>query len=79
MPTRTSTVEPEQLERLRRVRAERRDADVQATLDALEAAARRGENLLEPILDAVRVYATEGEMVASLQKVYGRYRETSVF
>lgn len=73
------TVERAQVARLAEVRAHRDAGAVEAALRALERAARRGEPLMEPLLDAVRVYATEGEMVACLQNVFGRYRETSVF
>ena len=72
-------VETEQLARLGAVRARRSASDVAAALSALEAAARRGGDLMAAILDAVRVYASEGEIVSALQGVYGRYRETSVF
>lgn len=73
------TVEPEQIARLTEVRRTRDEGSVHAALAVLEEAARRGDNLLDPLLAAVRTYATEGEMVTTLQKVYGRYRETSVF
>jgi methylmalonyl-CoA mutase N-terminal domain/subunit len=73
------SVEREQIARLMAVR-ERRDPEaVAAALAALEAAARREGDVMGPILDAVRAYATEGEIVQTLQRVYGRYRETSVF
>ena len=49
-----------------------------ATLDALRAAAAGTENLMPPILDAVRAYATLGEMCDALRDVWGEYEETPV-
>jgi methylmalonyl-CoA mutase N-terminal domain/subunit len=44
-----------------------------------EAAAREGQNLMEPLLECARAHATEGEIVRALQDVFGTYRETPVF
>jgi methylmalonyl-CoA mutase N-terminal domain/subunit len=71
-------VEQGQLDRLRRVKAERDDDHVGRCLDALAEAGRNGENLIPPMLDAVRAYATVGEVCRSLIPVFGTYRETSV-
>jgi methylmalonyl-CoA mutase N-terminal domain/subunit len=63
------------LEALRR----RRDNDaVQRSLDRLRAAARTTENLMPRILDAVRTYATVGEMCDALREVWGEYEEVPV-
>ena len=52
---------------------------VEESLHALERAAREpNENLMPPILDAVRAMATEGEIADTLAEVYGRYREDPV-
>jgi methylmalonyl-CoA mutase N-terminal domain/subunit len=65
----------EQLERLRRDRASRDETAVRAGLDALLAAARdESADLMPPILDAVRAYATLGEICGSLREVFGDYR-----
>jgi methylmalonyl-CoA mutase N-terminal domain/subunit len=49
-------------------------------LNALELAARdAGENLMPYLLDAARAEATEGEMVQTLQGVFGSYTESPVF
>jgi len=65
----------EQLSRLRSHRQNRDDAAVQRTLDALRAAARDdGADLMPPILDAVRAYATLGEICGALREVFGEYR-----
>jgi methylmalonyl-CoA mutase N-terminal domain/subunit len=70
--------ERRQIERLRRTRAERDDAQLQRELSDLRRAAEGGENLLPPMLRAVRAYATVGELSAALVPVFGRYREASV-
>ena len=44
-----------------------------------EDAAREDVNLMPALLDAARVHATEGEIVESLQRVFGTYTETPVF
>ncbi len=65
----------EKLAALRR----RRDADrVRASLDALRRAASGTENTMPRILDAVRAYATLGEICDALKDVFGAYQETSV-
>jgi methylmalonyl-CoA mutase N-terminal domain/subunit len=47
-------------------------------LDRLGKAARTAENLMPPILDAVRAYATVGEMCDVLREVWGEYEEVPV-
>ena len=61
--------------RLQRVRAERDNQAVSERLAALETAARGTENLMPFILDAVRAYATLGEICGVFRKVFGEYRE----
>jgi methylmalonyl-CoA mutase N-terminal domain/subunit len=57
----------------------RRDNDAVArSLDAMRAAARTTENLMPPILEAVRAYATVGEMCDALREVWGEYEEVPV-
>jgi methylmalonyl-CoA mutase N-terminal domain/subunit len=72
-------VEREQVEALRAFRAGRRTDRVEQALGRLTAAARGTENLMEPILEAVRVGATEGEIVDAMKTVFGVYRERPVF
>ena len=68
-----------QLKRLSQVRDDRNDTAVRASLDSLiGAAAQPDVNLMPPIIDAVRTYATEGEIVAALESVFGTYVETAV-
>ena len=65
----------EQMERLRAHRAGRDEAAVRRSLDALVAAAREERaDLMPPILEAVRVYATLGEICGGLREVFGEYR-----
>lgn len=59
---------------LDRVRASRDSRAVAAALDRLDQAARGTDNLLPPLLDAVRAYATLGEMVSTLRRHFGQYR-----
>ncbi|HEU4721526.1 MAG TPA: methylmalonyl-CoA mutase family protein [Gemmatimonadaceae bacterium] len=73
-------LERKQIARLQAVRAGRDSAAVEQTLDAVrETAARDGANLMEPLLAAARANATEGEIVETLQRVFGRYTEAPVF
>ncbi len=63
-----------QLRRLRRVKAERSDKDIHRALESLKSAAQINDNFLPPILDAVRVYATLGEISDTLREVFGEYK-----
>jgi len=67
--------ERRQIERLNRVRRERDNLAVEERLAALEEAARGDSNLMYPILDAVRAYATLVEIMGVLRRVFGEYRE----
>jgi methylmalonyl-CoA mutase N-terminal domain/subunit len=74
------TVAREQVARVEQLKASRDNAKVGKTLDALKAAARTGdENLMYPILDATRAYATLGEMCDALREVWGEYEEPATF
>ncbi len=72
-------LERKQIGRLQAVRAARDTARVEQTLGALRDAAATDRNLMEPLLEATRAHATEGEIVQSLQRVFGTYTETPVF
>ncbi|MBL7184602.1 MAG: methylmalonyl-CoA mutase family protein [Anaerolineae bacterium] len=67
--------ERRQRERLARVRRERDNELVSQRLEALREAAQGTENLMPHILDAVRAYATLGEICGVFRKVFGEYRE----
>jgi methylmalonyl-CoA mutase len=69
-----TAVREAQIAGLQQLRAERDQARVTSTLNALTEAARTGTgNLLEIAVDAARAQATVGEISAALEKVYGRY------
>ena len=73
-------MERKQAGRLEATKASRDSAAVEAALAELRrAAADDGENLMEHFLAAARVRASEGEMVAALQEVFGTYTEQPVF
>jgi methylmalonyl-CoA mutase N-terminal domain/subunit len=67
-------VERSQCERLARLRARRDGRAVTAALERVEAAARGTENLMPPIIEAVRAWATLGEISDAMRKVFGDYR-----
>ena len=73
-------MERKQAARLEATRAARDSAAVEASLAALKAAAANdGENLMPHFLTAARARASEGEMVAALQEVFGTFTEQPVF
>lgn len=72
------SVRKHQVERLERVRATRDKGAVSRTLDALRLAAQRGENTMPATIDAVREYATLGEICSALRDVYGIYEEPAI-
>jgi methylmalonyl-CoA mutase N-terminal domain/subunit len=67
--------ERRQIERVRRVRAERDGAASSAALARLEDAARGTDNLLPPIIEAVNAYATVGEISDRFRTAFGVHRE----
>jgi len=67
-----------QVQRMQSLRRERDNRAVSQALRDLQAAARRDENLMPPILTAVKAYATLGEIVNTLKEVYGTYTEALV-
>jgi methylmalonyl-CoA mutase N-terminal domain/subunit len=67
--------ERRQVEGLHRVRAERDPAQWAAALDRLRDAARGTENLLPPLIEAARAYATVGELSDCLRDVWGVHHE----
>ncbi len=64
-----------QMARLERLRRERDNDCVRRSLDAMRKAAEGNDNLMHHILDAVRAYATVGEMCDALREVWGEYEE----
>jgi methylmalonyl-CoA mutase N-terminal domain/subunit len=68
-------VEQYQKEKLSRVRKERDNAKVKQTLALLKKTAQGTENVVPPVLEAVKVYATLGEISDTLREVFGEYKE----
>ncbi|MGQ0814917.1 MAG: acyl-CoA mutase large subunit family protein [Gemmatimonadota bacterium] len=75
----TDAPEKQQRQRLAELRAARDNQRVQETLDRLREAARTNENVIEPMLDAVRAYATLYEIRHAMEDVFGAYREPIFF
>ncbi|MFB6094534.1 MAG: methylmalonyl-CoA mutase [Halanaeroarchaeum sp.] len=65
-----------QLDRLERVKDERDDAVVESALEDLRAAIQADENTIPSIVDAVKAYATMGEIMGVFEEEYGEYQET---
>jgi methylmalonyl-CoA mutase, N-terminal domain len=74
------SVTDQQLALLNKVRAERDQQKVDAALQALRtAAADPNANTMPPIIEAVKVYATVGEISDALRDVFGTYQEPALF
>jgi len=72
------TVAERQGVRLRKLRAERSREEVQRRLRALRKAAQGSENLMPYIYEAVKAYATLGEICDAMQEVFGTYEEVAI-
>jgi methylmalonyl-CoA mutase N-terminal domain/subunit len=72
------SVRASQIERLRTVRADRSSDEVNRRLAALRKTAQGDENLMPHIYEAVKSYATLGEICAALRDVFGTYEEVAV-
>ena len=72
-------VEEEQIKILQNVRDQRNNDQVREKLEKLKQAAKGTENLMPYIMDAIREYASIGEVMATLKEVFGEYREDSIF
>ena len=70
--------EEEQLLGLQKLRRERNSKKVEETLNKLQHSAEKKANLMPLIIDAVKAYATLGEICEVLRKVYGEYKELIV-
>ncbi len=71
-------VEKKQVERLRRLRQERDNEKVSRVLDEVRRVAKSDENLMPTLIEAVKVYATVGEITDALRDVFGEYREPTI-
>ncbi|MBK5295581.1 MAG: methylmalonyl-CoA mutase family protein [Vicinamibacteria bacterium] len=67
-----------QMTRLAEVKARRDPAEVARALHAMRRAAQGTDNLMPPILEAVRAYATLGEMCDALRDVWGEWEEQAI-
>jgi methylmalonyl-CoA mutase, N-terminal domain len=78
-PPAIQRIDPEaerrQIAGVRRVRAERDPAAWEAAMARLEDVARGTDNLLPPIIEAVKAYATVGEIADHLRAAWGVHRE----
>jgi methylmalonyl-CoA mutase N-terminal domain/subunit len=72
------SVRHRQVERLEKARARRDKGAVSRTLDLLRKVAQRGDNTMPATIDAVREYATLGEICSALRDVYGVYEEPAI-
>ena len=66
-----------QMERLKRLRSERDNGRVKGILNGLKKSAEENDNLMPVILDAVKAYATLGEICDALREVFGEYQPVS--
>jgi len=62
---------------LKKVKEERDNEALQKALQEIKNAASNGSNLIEPILSAVKTYATVGEICDVLRNVFGEYQESA--
>ncbi|MFP8953554.1 methylmalonyl-CoA mutase [Natrialbaceae archaeon A-arb3/5] len=69
------TTRDRQLERLEEVKADRDDEAVEAALEAISDAIEADENVMPAIVDAVKAYATMGEVMQVFEEQYGSYQE----
>src|SRR6202521_372556 len=72
------TVAHRQAEHLRKLRADRSQAEVDRRLNSLRTAARDKENLMPFIYDTVKAYATLGEICEAMRDVFGTYEEVAI-
>src|SRR5437764_8034264 len=72
------SVRHRQIERLERVRASRDKGAVASALDNVKKAAQNGDNTMPATIEAVRSYATLGEICSALRDVYGIYEEPAI-
>jgi len=70
--------ERRQIEKVRKLRKERDNSLVERGLKKVKEAAADGVNLVEPILEAVRAYATIGEISGVLCEQWGRYEQLGI-
>jgi len=72
-------VAAEQSKKLNNIKKKRDNTKIKEELEKLQNAARGTENLMPYIIDAIRVYASIGEVINALKEVFGTYHEDSIF
>ena len=72
-------IEKEKIARLQKLRRDRNNLMARETLDNLCQACQGTENLMPYVLECVRAYATEGEIIQVMKEVFSEYREKPVF
>jgi methylmalonyl-CoA mutase N-terminal domain/subunit len=72
-------VAKQQEEELIKIKKERDNEKVNEKLNKLKEAAQGTENLMPYIMDAIRAYASIGEIINTLKKIFGTYHEDSIF
>jgi methylmalonyl-CoA mutase N-terminal domain/subunit len=73
------TVEKRQIERLNTIKRKRNNVKVDDALEELRHAAEGSENLMPVILEAVKEYASLGEICGVLREVFGEYKAPTIF
>jgi len=68
-----------QIEKTNRIKEQRNNGRVRECLSRLEDACSGGRNVMEPIIDAVREYATLQEVCDVFRKVFGEYRDPGIY
>jgi methylmalonyl-CoA mutase, N-terminal domain len=71
-------IEARQIDRVRSVRASRRESEWRSAIEAVSAAARGGDNLVPVIIRAAEARATVGEIADAMRRVFGEHREIDV-
>jgi len=72
-------VERQQVENLRELKTERSTAEVEKSLSRVLKDVEQGKNMMPSIIEAVKAYATEGEIIQELKKCMGEYDQNIVF
>lgn len=70
------SVQQRQRDRLARVKDERDEAAVESALSELATVTQQGENVMPAVIDAVKAYATMGEIMSVFEAEFGSYQET---
>jgi methylmalonyl-CoA mutase N-terminal domain/subunit len=72
-------VEKQQIEKLNALKHRRNKRKMETAIEKLRNAAEKEENVMPPVLEAVKAYATLGEICDALRSIYGEYKAPSIF